>query len=59
MDTYRVAEAKNRLPNLIDQALGGETVVIALHGEPFVELTRTGVANAARGFGSGVEVPGI
>ncbi len=42
MDTYSVAEAKNRLPNLIDQALEGETVIITRHGKPVVELTRTG-----------------
>jgi antitoxin (DNA-binding transcriptional repressor) of toxin-antitoxin stability system len=58
MDTYSGAEAKNRLPNLIDQALGGETVVVTRRGTPIVELTRTGVAIAARGFGLGVEVPG-
>jgi antitoxin (DNA-binding transcriptional repressor) of toxin-antitoxin stability system len=42
MDTYSVAEAKNRLPNLIDQALEGETAIITRHGKPVVELTRTG-----------------
>lgn len=42
MDTYSVAEAKNRLPNLLDQALEGETVIITRHGKPVVELTRTG-----------------
>jgi len=46
MATYSVAEAANRLPNLIDQALEGETVIISRHGKPVVELTRTGVAVA-------------
>jgi antitoxin (DNA-binding transcriptional repressor) of toxin-antitoxin stability system len=41
MGTHSVAEAKNHLPNLIDQALEGETVIITRHGKPVVELTRT------------------
>jgi prevent-host-death family protein len=38
MSTYSVAEAKNHLPELIDCALGGESVVITRHGHPVVEL---------------------
>ncbi|HTW68934.1 MAG TPA: type II toxin-antitoxin system prevent-host-death family antitoxin [Acetobacteraceae bacterium] len=38
MTTYSVAEAKNNLPRLIDQALQGEHVVITRHGNPVVEL---------------------
>jgi prevent-host-death family protein len=38
MATYSVAEAKNRLPSLIDKALGGEDVVITRHGKPVAEL---------------------
>jgi antitoxin (DNA-binding transcriptional repressor) of toxin-antitoxin stability system len=38
MTTYSVAEAKNRLPALIDKAIGGEEVVITRHGRPVVEL---------------------
>src|ERR1700674_5278588 len=34
MSTYSVAEAKNRLPELIDRALKGEGVVITRHGRP-------------------------
>lgn len=38
MTTYSVAEAKNRLPKLIDKALEGEEVVITRRGKPVVEL---------------------
>jgi len=38
MASYSVAEAKNRLPSLIDQALGGEDIVITRHGKPVAEL---------------------
>jgi prevent-host-death family protein len=35
---YSVADAKNRLPSLIDKALAGEEVVITRRGKPVVEL---------------------
>jgi prevent-host-death family protein len=38
MGTHSVAEAKNRLPELIDRALNGEGIVITRHGRPVVEL---------------------
>ena len=38
MSNYSVAEAKNRLPALIDKALQGEHVVITRHGKPVAEL---------------------
>jgi prevent-host-death family protein len=38
MSTYSVAEAKNRLSELINRAVDGEGVVITRHGEPVVEL---------------------
>jgi len=38
MGTFSVADAKNRLPELIDRALKGEGVVITRHGRPVVEL---------------------
>lgn len=38
MSTHSVAEAKNRLSDLIDRALKGEGVVITRHGRPVVEL---------------------
>ena len=38
MATHSVAEAKNRLSQLIDRALEGEDVVITRHGQPVVTL---------------------
>jgi prevent-host-death family protein len=38
MANHSVAEAKNRLSELIDRALEGEGVVITRHGRPVVEL---------------------
>jgi prevent-host-death family protein len=38
MSKHSVAEAKNRLPELIDRALKGEDVVITRHGHPVVSL---------------------
>ena len=38
MTTYSVADAKNRLPSLIDKALCGEEVIITRRGKPVVEL---------------------
>ena len=42
MSTYSVAEAKNRLPALIDKAIEGEEVVITRHGKPVAELRPRG-----------------
>jgi prevent-host-death family protein len=38
MGSHSVADAKNRLSELIDRALKGEGVVITRHGHPVVEL---------------------
>lgn len=38
MTDYSVAEARNKLSELIDRALRGEDVVITRHGSPVVEL---------------------
>lgn len=38
MAEYSVADAKNRLPTLIDKAEAGEQVVITRHGHPVAEL---------------------
>lgn len=38
MTAYSVADAKNRLPSLVDKALAGEEVVITRRGKPVVEL---------------------
>jgi len=36
--TYSVADAKNRLPSLIDKVLAGEEVIITRRGKPVVEV---------------------
>jgi len=41
MSAYSVAEAKSRLPSLIDKAIEGEHVVITRHGKPVAELRPT------------------
>ena len=38
MSSYSVAEAKNRLPSLIDKAAAGEEVIITRHGKPVAEI---------------------
>jgi prevent-host-death family protein len=38
MSNHSVAEAKNKLPELIDRALEGEDIVITRHGRPVAEL---------------------
>ncbi len=38
MADYSVADAKNKLSELIDRAVKGEEVVITRHGKPMVEL---------------------
>ncbi len=38
MGTHSVADAKNKLSELIDRALQGEHVVITRHGTPVVEM---------------------
>ena len=39
MGSHSVADAKNKLSDLIDRALDGEGVVITRHGRPVVKLT--------------------
>ena len=38
MSQHSVADAKNRLSDLINRSLEGESVVITRHGHPVVEL---------------------
>ena len=38
MSTHSVAEAKNKLSELINRSLKGEGIVITRHGQPVVEL---------------------
>jgi antitoxin (DNA-binding transcriptional repressor) of toxin-antitoxin stability system len=41
MSKVSVAEAKNKLPELIKAVENGEAVTICRHGKPVVELVRT------------------
>lgn len=41
MTEYRIAEAKERLPSLIDEASEGKPVVITCDGKPVAELRPT------------------
>lgn len=43
-----VAEAKNRLPELIKAAERGETVTICRYGEPVADIVRTTKANGKK-----------
>jgi len=49
--TYSVADAKNRLPSLIDKVLAGEEVIITRRGKPVVEV-RPAFRHAARATGT-------
>lgn len=44
MAEHSMAEARDRFPELIDRALGGESVVITRDGRPVVELRAVAVA---------------
>jgi prevent-host-death family protein len=48
MPTYSVAQAKDHLSKLIDEALTGEEVTITRHGKPVVELRPARPAVAGR-----------
>lgn len=53
MATYSVAEAKNRLPALINQAAAGEDVIITRHGKPVAVIRPPGrAAGKARAPGA-------
>ena len=45
MPVYSIAEAKDRLSKLVDEALEGEQVAITRHGKPVAQLRPT--VNAA------------
>ena len=44
MPSYSLAEAKNRLAAMVDEALAGGTVMIAIEGRGEIELRPTHVA---------------
>ena len=39
MSTYTIAEAKDQLSRLIDEAMAGETVTLTRHGNPVADIT--------------------
>jgi antitoxin (DNA-binding transcriptional repressor) of toxin-antitoxin stability system len=47
-----IAEAKNRLPELIRAVEGGEKVVITRHGKPVAQLARPPAARRRVRFGA-------
>ena len=48
MPVYSIAQAKDQLPKLVDEALAGEQVTITRHGKPVAELRPTVNASAGR-----------
>ena len=48
MSTHSVAEAKNHLPELIDRALKGESVVITRHGAEVLTREQSSLGIAGR-----------
>ncbi len=48
MPIYSIAQAKDQLSKLVDEALAGEEVTITRHGKPVVELRPTGDTGAGR-----------
>jgi len=48
MPVYSVAQAKDHLSKLIDEALAGEEVTITRHGKPAVELRPARAAGGGR-----------
>lgn len=48
MSVYSIAQAKDQLSKLIDQALAGEEVTITRHGKPVAELRPARAAGSGR-----------
>jgi prevent-host-death family protein len=44
MSTYSIAQAKDQLSRLVDEALAGKQVTITRHGKPVAELRPAGHA---------------
>ena len=44
MSTYSIAQAKDQLSRLVDEALAGKQVTIARHGKPVAELRPAALA---------------
>jgi antitoxin (DNA-binding transcriptional repressor) of toxin-antitoxin stability system len=50
MPSYSIAEAKNHLSKLVDEALSGEEVTITRHGKAVVELRPSAARTALRPY---------
>lgn len=48
MATYSIAQAKDQLSKLVDEALAGETVTITRHGNVVAELRPAAAVDAGR-----------
>ena len=48
MATYSIAQAKDQLSKLVDEALAGETVTITRHGKVVAELRPAAEGDAGR-----------
>ncbi len=48
MRVYSIAQAKDQLSRLVDEALAGEQVTITRHGKPVVELRPAATGGAGR-----------
>jgi prevent-host-death family protein len=51
MKTVNLHAAKTHLSRLVDQAVGGEEVIIAKAGKPMVRLVPVGTSSRRTGFG--------
>ena len=62
MKVLNIHQAKTHLSRLIEEAVAGETVVLAKTGKPMVQLVPVAAAGAARPLGllagQGEELPG-
>ena len=62
MKIVNIHEAKTHLSKLVEEVLGGETVIVARAGKPMVQLAKIGASGGGRPLGllagKGKEMPG-
>ncbi len=62
MKIVNIHEAKTHLSKLVEEVLGGETVIVAKAGKPMVQLAKIGIQSGVRPLGllagKGKEMPG-
>ncbi|MBE2179371.1 MAG: type II toxin-antitoxin system prevent-host-death family antitoxin [Chthoniobacterales bacterium] len=62
MKIVNIHEAKTHLSKLVEEVLGGETVIVAKAGKPMVQLAKIGAPRGVRPLGllagKGKEMPG-